>query len=220
MICFFTSVKFACLLYEEFAFSGTSRSKISAPPGFSAPARVPPPGFSTALPSQEFPSGISSHDGSIALPRFPWAFSSQISAQELSKPPSRLPSPFSSGFSSLDGPNSSSRFPSAFSSGFSSQNGPNPSSGFPFSSGFSSQDGSNQSYGSTNPGLFPVLISLSLSLSLSLSYFPRTTLISHAFCGALQKIFSGILFWVAVVIIINLSLEGTQVTWSSMILLY
>ncbi|AQK56771.1 RNA binding (RRM/RBD/RNP motifs) family protein, partial [Zea mays] len=111
--------------------TGTSRSKISAPPGFSAPARVPPPGFSTALPSQEFPSGISSHDGSIALPRFPWAFSSQISAQELSKPPSRLPSPFSSGFSS--------------------QNGPNPSSGFPFSSGFSSQDGSNQSYGSTNP---------------------------------------------------------------------
>ncbi|AQK56763.1 RNA binding (RRM/RBD/RNP motifs) family protein [Zea mays] len=131
--------------------TGTSRSKISAPPGFSAPARVPPPGFSTALPSQEFPSGISSHDGSIALPRFPWAFSSQISAQELSKPPSRLPSPFSSGFSSLDGPNSSSRFPSAFPSGFSSQNGPNPSSGFPFSSGFSSQDGSNQSYGSTNP---------------------------------------------------------------------
>nr|AVY91757.1 MOT2 transcription factor [Saccharum hybrid cultivar SP80-3280] len=138
--------------------AGTSRSKISAPPGFSAPARVPPPGFSSAFPSQDslnptpgFPSGISSHDGSIPLPRFPSAFSSGISAQEVSKPPTRLPSPFSSGFSSQDGPNTSSRFPSAFSSGLPSQDGPNPPSRFPssFSSGFSSQDGSNQSYGST-----------------------------------------------------------------------
>ncbi|EES07837.2 uncharacterized protein LOC8059223 isoform X2 [Sorghum bicolor] len=141
----------------DMATAGTSRSKISAPPGFSAPARAPPPGFSSAFPSQDslnptpgFPSGISSHDGSIPLPRFS-AFSSGISAQEVSKPPTRLPSPFSSGFSSQDGPNTSSRFPSAFSSGLPSHDGPNPPSRFPsaFSSGFSSQDGSNQSYGST-----------------------------------------------------------------------
>jgi hypothetical protein len=170
-------------------------SKISAPPGFSAPTRVPPPGFSTAFPSQDslnptpgFPSGILSHDGSIPLSRFP-SFSSGVSAQEVSKLPTRLPSPFSSRFSSQDGPD--------------------PPSRFPFSSGFTSQDGSNQLYGSTNPGLFPV------------PYFPRTSLISHhSFCGALQKIFSGVLFWVSTVIIINLSLEGTQVTWSLMILLY
>jgi len=207
--------------YEEFAFSGTSRSKISAPPGFSAPARVPPPGFSSAFPSQDslnptpgFPSGISSHDGSIPLPRFPSAFSSRISAQEVSKPPTRLPSPFSSGFSSQDGPNTSSRFPPAFSSGLPSQDGPNPPSRFPsaFSSGFSSQDGSNQSYGSTYQGLFPV--------SVFFAYFPITSLISHAFCGSSQTIFSGILFWVATVIITNLSLEGTKVIWSLMILLY
>ena len=170
-------------------------SKISAPPGFSAPTRVPPPGFSTAFPSQDslnptpvFPSGILCHGGSIPPPRFS-SFSSGISTQEVSKPPTRPPSPFSSRFSSQDGLD--------------------PSSRFPFSSGFSSHDGSNQSYGSTNPGLFPA------------SYFPRTSLISHhAFCGASQKIFSGVLFRVATVIIINLSLEGTQVTWSSMILLY
>ncbi|ONM41911.1 RNA binding (RRM/RBD/RNP motifs) family protein [Zea mays] len=179
----------------DMATTGTSMSKISAPPGFSAPTRVPPPGFSTAFPSQDslnptpvFPSGILCHGGSIPPPRFS-SFSSGISTQEVSKPPTRPPSPFSSRFSSQDGLD--------------------PSSRFPFSSGFSSHDGSNQSYGSTNPGLFPA------------SYFPRTSLISHhAFCGASQKIFSGVLFRVATVIIINLSLEGTQVTWSLMILLY
>ncbi|KAJ1273658.1 hypothetical protein BS78_05G001600 [Paspalum vaginatum] len=115
--------------------TGTSRSKISAPPGFSAPARVPPPGFSSAFPSQDgsnpppgFSSGISSHDGSIPLPRFP-SVSSGFSAQEVSKPPPRLPSPFSSGFSSQDGPNPHSRFHSAFASGFSSQDGPNQAYG-------------------------------------------------------------------------------------------
>ena len=52
------------------------------------------------------------------------------------------------------------------------------------------------------------------------SCFPITSLISHAFCGSSQTIFSRILFWVATVIITNLSLEGTQVIWSLMILLY
>lgn len=140
--------------------TGTSRSKISAPPGFSSPARVPPPGFSSAFPSQDssnpppgFSSGISSHDVSIPLPRFPSAFSSGMSAQEVSKPPPRLPSPFSSGFSSQDGPNLPSRFPSAFSSGLSSQNRPNYPARFPsaVASGYSSQDGTNQAYGSTYP---------------------------------------------------------------------
>ncbi|KAK8451523.1 hypothetical protein SEVIR_6G225600v4 [Setaria viridis] len=125
------------LAVSDMATTGTSWSKISAPPGFSAPARVPPPGFSSGfLPSQDgmnpppgFSSGISSHDGSLPPPRFP----SGISSQEVSRPPPRLPSPFSSGFSSLDRPKSPSRFPTAF------------------SSGFSSLDGSNQVYGSKYP---------------------------------------------------------------------
>ncbi|XP_062201919.1 uncharacterized protein LOC133904428 [Phragmites australis] len=126
------------LALSDMATTGTSRSKVSAPPGFSVPARVPPPGFSSGFPSQDglnpppgFSSGISSQDGSIPPPRFPSAFSSGISSREGSNP---LP-----------------RFPSAFSSGFSSQHGPNPPSRFPptFSSGFSSQDGSNQVFGST-----------------------------------------------------------------------
>ncbi|ONM20296.1 RNA binding (RRM/RBD/RNP motifs) family protein [Zea mays] len=131
----FSNSNFPGLL--DMATTGTSMSKISAPPGFSAPTRVPPPGFSTAFPSQDslnptpgFPSGILSHDGSIPLSRFP-SFSSGVSAQEVSKLPTRLPSPFSSRFSSQDGPD--------------------PPSRFPFSSGFTSQDGSNQLYGSTNP---------------------------------------------------------------------
>nr|CAB3481507.1 unnamed protein product [Digitaria exilis] len=109
-------------------FSGTSWSKISAPPGFSSATRVPPPGFSSGFPSQDginpppgFSGGISSHDGSILPPRF----HSGVLSQEMSKPPPRLPSPFSSGFSSQVGANSPSRFPSSFSSGFSSQVGSN-----------------------------------------------------------------------------------------------
>uniref|UniRef100_A0A0A9DXP2 RNA binding protein n=1 Tax=Arundo donax TaxID=35708 RepID=A0A0A9DXP2_ARUDO len=138
------------LALSDMATTGTSRSKISAPPGFSAPARVPPPGFSSGFPSQDcfnppprFSSGISSQDGSIPPPRLPSAFSSGISSQEGSNLPSRFPS----AFSSQDGPNPPSRFPSASSS----PDGPNPPSRFPptFSSGFSSQDGSNQVYGST-----------------------------------------------------------------------
>ncbi|XP_062203694.1 uncharacterized protein LOC133905908 [Phragmites australis] len=168
------------LAMSDMATTGTSRSKISAPPGFSAPARAPPPGFSSGFPSQDglnpppgFSSGISSLDGSIPAPRFPSAFSSGISSQEGSNPPPRFPSAFSSGISSQEGSNPPSRFPPAFSSGFSSQDGPNTpfrfppafSSGFSsqdrpntpsrytrtFSSGFSSQDGSNQVYGSTFP---------------------------------------------------------------------
>ncbi|KAL5206425.1 hypothetical protein ABZP36_034634 [Zizania latifolia] len=46
--------------------TGTSKSKVSAPPGFSAPARIPP-GFS---------SGFSSHDGLNPPPGFSSAFSS------------------------------------------------------------------------------------------------------------------------------------------------
>ncbi|CAL5013677.1 unnamed protein product [Urochloa decumbens] len=113
---------------SDMAATGTSWSKISAPPGFSAAARAPPPGFSSGFPSQDgmnpppgFSSGVSSHDGSLPPPRFP----SGISSQELSKPPPRLPSPFSSGFSSQDGPKSPSRFHTAFSSGFSSLGGSN-----------------------------------------------------------------------------------------------
>jgi CCR4-NOT transcription complex subunit 4 len=131
------------LAVSEMATTGTSWSKISAPPGFSAAARVPPPGFSSGFPSQDginpppgFSSGISSHDVSIPPPRFP----SGISSQEVSKPLPRLASPFSSGFSSQDGPNSPSRFPSAF------------------SSGFASQGRSNQVYGSKYSGLFTVSV--------------------------------------------------------------
>ena len=131
--------------YEVFAFSGSSRSKISAPPGFSAPARVPPPGF----PSQD---GLNPNPG----------FSSGIVSQEVYKTPPRLPSPFSSGLSSQDGPNPPSRTFSAFSSGLSLQDGSNHPSRFPsaFTSGFSSRDGSNQVYGSMYPGLFTFSIFL------------------------------------------------------------
>ncbi|RLM60213.1 putative GPI-anchored protein PB15E9.01c [Panicum miliaceum] len=124
------------LAMSDMATTGSSRSKISAPPGFSAPARVLPPGF----PSQ---------DGQNPPP----GFSSGISSQEVYKTPLRLPSPFSSGLSSQDGPNPPSRSFSAFSSGLSLQDGPNHPSRFPsaFTSGFSSQDGSNQVYGSMYP---------------------------------------------------------------------
>ncbi|PUZ52311.1 hypothetical protein GQ55_6G260100 [Panicum hallii var. hallii] len=124
------------LATSDMATTGSSRSKISAPPGFSAPARVPPPGF----PSQD---GLNPPPG----------FSSGISSQEVYKTPPRLPSPFSSGLSSQDGPNPPSRSFSAFSSGLSLQDGPNHPSRFPsaFTSGFSSQDGSNQVYGSMYP---------------------------------------------------------------------
>ena len=135
--------------YEVLALSGSSRSKISAPPGFSAPARVPPPGFSSGFPSQD---GLNPPPG----------FSSGISSLEVSKTPPRLTSPFSSGLSSQDGPNPPSRTFSAFSSGLSLQDGPNHPSRFPsaFTSGFSSRDGSNQVYGSMYPGLFTFSISL------------------------------------------------------------
>ncbi|KAK3140804.1 hypothetical protein QOZ80_5AG0406040 [Eleusine coracana subsp. coracana] len=142
---------------SDMATTGTSRSKIPAPPGFSAPARVPPPGFSSGFPSQDvlnpppgFSSGIPSRDGSNPASRFPSAFSSGISLQDGSNPPSRFPSTFSSGFPSQDGPNSPSRFHPMLSSGFSLQEGSNLPSRFPsaFSSGFSSQDGSNRGYGS------------------------------------------------------------------------
>ncbi|CAO2207350.1 unnamed protein product [Urochloa humidicola] len=128
------------LAVSDMATAGSSRSKISAPPGFSAPARLPPPGFSSGFPSQD---GLNPPPG----------FSSGISSQEVSKNPPRLPSPFSSGFSSQDGPNLPSMPFSGFSSGLSSQDGPNPPSRFPsaFASGYSSQDGSNQVYGSTYP---------------------------------------------------------------------
>jgi CCR4-NOT transcription complex subunit 4 len=167
--------------YKELAFSGTSRSKNPAPPGFSVPARVPPPGFSSGFPSQDglnpppgFSSGIASRDGSNPASRFP----SGISLQDGSNPPSRFPSTFSSGLPSQDGLGSPSRFSSAFSPGFQSQDGfnscsrfhpsvssgfslkdgSNPPSRFPsaFSSGFSSQDGSNQVYGSAYSGLFTI----------------------------------------------------------------
>ncbi|KAG2585143.1 hypothetical protein PVAP13_6KG373500 [Panicum virgatum] len=128
------------LAMSDMATTGSSRSKISAPPGFSAPARVPPPGFSSGFPSQD---GLNPPPG----------FSSGISSQEMSKTPPRLPSPFSSGLSSQDGPNPPSRSFSAFSSGLSLQDGPNHPSRFPsaFTSGFSSRDGSNQVYGSMYP---------------------------------------------------------------------
>ncbi|KAG2585150.1 hypothetical protein PVAP13_6KG375000 [Panicum virgatum] len=124
------------LAVSDIATTGSSRSKISAPPGFSAPARVPPPGF----PSQD---GLNPNPG----------FSSGIVSQEVYKTPPRLPSPFSSGLSSQDGPNPPPRSFSAFSSGLPLQDGPNHPSRFPsaFSSGFSSQDGSNQVYGSMYP---------------------------------------------------------------------
>jgi CCR4-NOT transcription complex subunit 4 len=157
------------LAMSDMSATGTPRSKIPVPPGFSAPARVPPPGF----PSQDglnpppgFSSGIPSRDGSNPSSRYPSSFSSGISLQNGSNPPSRFPSTFSSGFPSQGGLGSPSRFSSAFLSGFPSQDGSNScsrfhplvSSGFPsqdgsnppsrFPSAFSSQDGSNQVYGS------------------------------------------------------------------------
>ncbi|TVU11185.1 hypothetical protein EJB05_44754 [Eragrostis curvula] len=161
------------LAMSDMTTSGTSRSKIPAPPGFSAPARVPPPGFSSGFPSQDglnpppgfssgipsrdgtnpaprFPSGISSQDGSNPSPRFPSAFSSGFASQDRPTSPSRFLSAFSTGFPSQDGTNSPSRFHPAFSSGFLVQDGSNPPSRPPsaFSSGFSSQGGSSQVYGS------------------------------------------------------------------------
>ncbi|GJN14009.1 hypothetical protein PR202_gb00780 [Eleusine coracana subsp. coracana] len=141
---------------------GTSRSKIPAPPGFSAQAKVPPPGF----PSQDglnlppgFSSGIPSQDGSNLASRFPSAISSEISLQDRSNTPSRFPSVYSSRFPSQDGLGSPSRFPSAFSSGFTSQDGPNSTSRChpTFSSGFASQDGSNL------PSIFPSAFSSGFS---------------------------------------------------------
>ncbi|OEL34177.1 hypothetical protein BAE44_0004804, partial [Dichanthelium oligosanthes] len=97
---------------SDMATTGTSRSQISAPPGFSAPARAPPPGFSSGFPSQDDLNP-------------PPGFSSCISSQDGPNPPPRSFSAFSSGLSSQDGPNPPSRFPSAFTSGFSSQDGIN-----------------------------------------------------------------------------------------------
>ncbi|KAF8646592.1 hypothetical protein HU200_065816 [Digitaria exilis] len=147
------------LAVPDMATTGTSRSKISAPPGFSAAARIPPPGFSSEIPSQGglnpppgFSSGISSHDGPIPSPRSFSAFSSGLPSQDGPNPHSRFSSAFPSGFSSHDGSNQP-RLPSPFSSGFSSQDGANSPSRFPssFSSGFSSHGGSNQVYGSKHP---------------------------------------------------------------------
>ncbi|KAL6905965.1 hypothetical protein ACP4OV_003566 [Aristida adscensionis] len=145
------------------ATTGTSRSKISAPPGFSVPARVPPgfpsqdglnppPGFSAGISSQDgsnptsrfasaFRAGISSQD------RFASAFPAGISSQDGSNHPSRFVSAYSSGISSQDVSNPHSRLASAFSSAFSSQDVPNPAPKFP--SGFSSQNAPHQVYGST-----------------------------------------------------------------------
>uniref|UniRef100_A0A0D9XN31 RNA binding (RRM/RBD/RNP motifs) family protein n=1 Tax=Leersia perrieri TaxID=77586 RepID=A0A0D9XN31_9ORYZ len=61
--------------------TGTSKPKVSAPPGFSAPARVPP-GFSSGFSSQEGlnpPPGFSSHNG----PSPPPGFSSQGGSNQL-----------------------------------------------------------------------------------------------------------------------------------------
>uniref|UniRef100_A0A0D9XVY1 RING-type domain-containing protein n=1 Tax=Leersia perrieri TaxID=77586 RepID=A0A0D9XVY1_9ORYZ len=62
--------------------TGTSKPKVSAPPGFSAPARVPP-GFSSGFSSQEGlnpPPGFSSHNG----PKPPPGFSSQGGSNQMS----------------------------------------------------------------------------------------------------------------------------------------
>ncbi|KAL6875666.1 hypothetical protein ACP4OV_013179 [Aristida adscensionis] len=128
---------------------GTSRSKISAPPGFSLPVRAPP-GFTSQdglNPPPGFSSGISSQDGSNPAPRFASGFSSQ----DVSNPPPRYSSAFSSVISSQDGSNHPPRLTSPFSSSFSSKDGPNlaPRPHSAFSSGISSQDGPHQVYGST-----------------------------------------------------------------------
>ncbi|CAM0950580.1 unnamed protein product [Alopecurus aequalis] len=134
------------LAMSDIATAGSSRSKISAPPGFSAPARVPPPGFSSQdglNPPPGFSSGFSSQDMLNSPHGFPSGFSSQagsnpphgFSSQTGSNPPH--------GFSSQAGSNP----PRGFNSGFSSQDGSNIPPGF--SAGFSSQNGSNQVYGST-----------------------------------------------------------------------
>ncbi|KQJ92684.1 hypothetical protein BRADI_4g45240v3 [Brachypodium distachyon] len=125
------------LTMSDMPTAGTSRSKISAPPGFSAPARVPPPGFSSQdglNPPPGFSSGFSSQDMLNTH-----GFSSGFSSQAGSNPPL--------GFSSQAGSNP----PRGFNSGFSSQDGSNIPPGFSsaFSAGFSSQNGSNQAYGST-----------------------------------------------------------------------
>ncbi|CAM0950582.1 unnamed protein product [Alopecurus aequalis] len=129
------------LAMSDIATAGSSRSKISAPPGFSAPARVPPPGFSSQdglNPPPGFSSGFSSQDMLNSPHGFPSGFSSQagsnpphgFSSQTGSNPPH--------GFSSQAGSNP----PRGFNSGFSSQDGSNIPPGF--SAGFSSQNGSNQ----------------------------------------------------------------------------
>ncbi|XP_051186250.1 uncharacterized protein [Lolium perenne] len=134
------------LAMPDIATAGSSRSKISAPPGFSAPARVPPPGFSSQdglNPPPGFSSGFSSQDMLNPPHGFPSGFSSQagsnpphgFSSQAGSNPPH--------GFSSQAGSNP----PRGFNSGFSSQDVSNIPPGF--SAGFSSQNGSNQAYGST-----------------------------------------------------------------------
>lgn len=138
------------LAMSDIATAGSSRSKISAPPGFAAPARVPPPGFSSQdglNPPPGFSLGFSSQDMLNHPHGYPSGFSSQagsnphhgFSSQAGSNPPH--------GFSSQAGSNPSR----GFNSGFSSQDGSNniPPGFSSFSGGFSSQNGSNQAYGST-----------------------------------------------------------------------
>uniref|UniRef100_A0A453KFC1 C3H1-type domain-containing protein n=1 Tax=Aegilops tauschii subsp. strangulata TaxID=200361 RepID=A0A453KFC1_AEGTS len=161
------------LAMSDIATAGSSRSKISAPPGFAAPARVPPPGFSSQdglNPPPGFSSGFSSQDMLNHPHGYPHGFPSQagsnpphgFSSQAGSNPPH--------GFSSQAGSNPSR----GFNSGFSSQDGSNnipPGFSSAFSAGFSSQNGSNQAYGSTFSGLFtspipftspkPIIISVS-----------------------------------------------------------
>ncbi|VAI16336.1 unnamed protein product [Triticum turgidum subsp. durum] len=127
------------LAMSDIATAGSSRSKISAPPGFAAPARVPPPGFSSQdglNPPPGFSSGFSSQD----MLNHPHGYPSGFPSQAGSNPPH--------GFSSQAGSNPSR----GFNSGFSSQDGSNnipPGFSSAFSAGFSSQNGSNQAYGST-----------------------------------------------------------------------
>ncbi|VAI30446.1 unnamed protein product [Triticum turgidum subsp. durum] len=139
------------LAMSDIATAGSSRSKISAPPGFAAPARVPPPGFSSQdglNPPPGFSSGFSSQD----MLNHPHGYPSGFPSQAGSNPPHGFSSQHGSnpphGFSSQAGSNPSR----GFNSGFSSQDGSNnipPGFSSAFSAGFSSQNGSNQAYGST-----------------------------------------------------------------------
>lgn len=139
------------LAMSDIATAGSSRSKISAPPGFAAPARVPPPGFSSQdglNPPPGFSSGFSSQD----MLNHPHGYPSGFPSQAGSNPPHGFSSQAGSnpphGFSSQAGSNPSR----GFNSGFSSQDGSNnipPGFSSAFSAGFSSQNGSNQAYGST-----------------------------------------------------------------------